>query len=415
MLTNVVIFGICLIVYWLNGPYAIASSDSWPTSLLAFNLLENHTFHFDLWRSTRLFEGLRTPYFLVESASGHLTSAYPIGTSILTFPLYLVFFLIVKVQAILQGHPVVDLTTDSFFLTRLFYEKAAASILAALTVVFFYRSVRLNFPRWIAALTSLIFAFATSMWVISAQALWQHGPIVFLTTLSLWALLKANQVPASQCCRYLLLVGIACGLLPGIRPTTILLCATIVAYSGYSYRQQALWLLPGLTLSLPSLIWNLYYFGDIKGGYDIVNQAAIAYGIQPYAITPRRLVQGFISLLFSPSRGLFVFSPIVLYGLLGIKPLWRQRRQPDAPLILGLTIAAGILFASYCAYFMWWAGACYGPRFLVDTLPVLCYLISYQLATMPKLRFFGRQLWQWGLFTIALVYTLSGHYLCFLK
>jgi Dolichyl-phosphate-mannose-protein mannosyltransferase len=398
------IFGICLAIYWCNGLYAMAAGDSWPTSLLAFNLLENHTLHFDFMRSSSLFNELRPPYFFVESTSGHLTSIYPIGTAILTFPLYVVFFIILKIQGSLQGHPALDLAADTFFHTRLFYEKVAASILTALTVVIFYRSVRLKFSNTNAWLSAIIFAFGTSMWTTSSQALWQHGPVAFLLTIALWALLKANRSSHPQ--RYLMLTGIACGFLPGVRPTAALFSIAIVAYSIYAYRLQSLWLMPGISLHLPTLIWNLYYFDNLQGGYAAIDQSWYKHGIPIYLFRPRRLAEGFFGLLFSPSRGIVIFSPIVLYALFGLKPIWQQRDQKDAQLLLGLVTASILLFFSYCAYFIWWAGYCYGPRFLVDILPIVCFLVSYGLNANP-LPGFKTLSWQSPLFGSLLVYSIG--------
>jgi hypothetical protein len=398
------IFGVCLAIYWCNGLYAMAAGDSWPTSLLAFNLLENHTLHFDFMRSSALFHELRPPYFFIETTSGHLTSIYPIGTSLLTFPLYVVFFIILKIQATLQGHPALDLAADTFFQTRLFYEKVAASIITASTVLIFYRSVRLKFSNTIAWLSAIIFAFGTSVWTTSSQALWQHGSVAFLLTLSLWALLKANRASHPQ--RYLILTGIVCGLLPGVRPTAALFSMAIVAYSIYAYRWQALWLMPGFSLHLPSLIWNLYYFNNHQGGYAAIDETWYKHGVPIHSFTPRRLTEGFFGLLFSPSRGIVIFSPILLYGIFGLKPIWQHRDQKDAQLFIGMTIAGVLLFFSYCAYFIWWAGYCYGPRFLVDTLPIICFLVSYGLNANP-LPGFKTLSWRSLLFSSLLVYSIG--------
>jgi hypothetical protein len=389
MIRSFVIFGFCLAIYWLNGKHAMATADSWPNAILAFNWLENQTLHLDFLRSSSLFHGLQQPYFLQESPSGHLTSAYPIGTAIVTFPLYACFFVLWKLQAIAQGNPRLDLAADSFFLTRLFYEKLAATILAACTLVIFDRAVRLKFSTQVATLSTIILGFATSMWIIGAQALWQHGSVAFLLTTGLWCLLKANRVAAPERPRYLLGAGLVCGLLPGVRPTSWLLTIALLLYSVYAYRRQVIWLIPGLCSHGLTITWNLYYFGNLQGGYAVIQQALSAQGVPAYAGTAQRLGQGFFGLLLSPSRGLLSFSPILLYAMPGYQRLRSQTHpssaqpsteQRDRALLLMLTIAALLLFLSYCAYMMWWAGNGYGPRFLVDILPILVYLLSYQLA-----------------------------------
>jgi hypothetical protein len=404
MIRSLTLFWICLIIYWLNGSIALAAPDSWVSSIFVFNLLEHHTLHLDVLRSGPFFQELRFPYFLLESPTGHLTSAYPIGTTILTAPLYVIFYVILKCQLLLQGQTALDINADSFLMTRLFYEKVAASVVAAATIVIFDRAVQLKFTKTVALISSLILAFATSMWSLNSQALWQHGSITFLLTVCIYGLFQANRTQGLARSRYLLLVGMACGLLPGVRPTAALFSIAIVAYGIYQYRYAASYLLPGLSLHSLTLLWNWYYFGNFQGSYKILDQAFKTAGIQTYSFAPTQLFQGFAGLLFSPSRGLLVFSPILLYAIYSIKPLWRKRHSPDEQLLITLTIAALLLFLNYCAYFMWWGGFCYGPRFLSDILPIFVYLISYGLATLPKP---SRSLMPWLLFGLTLLYSIG--------
>jgi hypothetical protein len=46
-----------------------------------------------------------------------------------------------------------------------------------------------------------------------------------------------------------------------------------------------------------------------------------------------------------------------------------------------MTLAAFFIVISYGFYVIWWAGHSYGPRFMVDVLPIFCYLINYAVTT----------------------------------
>lgn len=70
------IFLISASVYLANG-VTIGSGDTIPNTLLAFNLLENHTLHLDAFRNS-YFVDVGQFYSFAEGNNGHLSSTYPI-------------------------------------------------------------------------------------------------------------------------------------------------------------------------------------------------------------------------------------------------------------------------------------------------------------------------------------------------
>jgi hypothetical protein len=384
------IFGSALLIYLANGGL-ISSNDSVPNSLLAFHWLENHTLHFDAFRgghyyaSNDIFGQNGIPYFFTESPAGHLTSAYPIGTAILSFPLYALFFLYIKLSAILQHQPaVLDITNPAFEPQRQFYEKLAGAILAALTNVLFYLLARLKFDRSISLVVTFIYGFATLNWVVSSQGLWAHT----LTNLALVSIMlclwKANRLPGetrSRSRRILLATaGFLSGLLPAIRPTGLLFLAASGVYVVSTYRKETLFFLLGTLSFLFNSAWNIYYFGWsprslVMGGYSSLFQHS-----GTYTWTLGYFNTAFWGYLISPSRGLLLFSPVLLFSIPGWYQVYKRRTQTDERLLILLGIACLVLFVQYCFYVPWWGAITYGSRFLVDFLPVLCYPIAYVLA-----------------------------------
>lgn len=362
------LFFICIGVYLANGE-TISSGDAVPNTLLAFNLLENHTLHLDAFRASYFVEkGFF--YAFAEGNNGHLSSTYPIGAAIVTFPLYVIFYVYLKWIHFAPSIPL-NITSESFELYRIFFEKLAATITTAITVVIFYLSSRIKFNRGISLISTFIFAFATNTWVTSSQGLWQHGISNLALICVIFCLLKANRSSKESQKIWLLLAGVACGLLPGIRPTSTLFAITAIVYSLFTYRFQSIFLLFGLVSALPSITWNLYYFGNLTGGYSKMFPEA------PYLFTWDHFQTAFLGTLISPSRGIIVYSPIVLFSLSGAYKVFKFRLGKDEKLICCITIASIILVFSYFFYKVWWAGHCYGPRFMTDIMPVACYLINY--------------------------------------
>jgi len=78
------------------------------------------------------------------------------------------------------------------------------------------------------------------------------------------------------------------------------------------------------------------------------------------------------NILFSPSRGLFIYSPVLIFGIIGIILCWTK----SGTLLLrylSVGVIANILL--YSKFFCWWAGYTYGPRLLADITPILCLFL----------------------------------------
>lgn len=363
------IFIVCTIVYLSNNK-TFGSGDTVPNTLLAFNLLKNHTLHLDVFRES-YFVSFGTFYSFVESNNGHLTSCYPIGPAIVTFPLYFIFYLFLK----LTNNPV-NLSYESFEFYRLLFEKLAATTTTSISVVIFYLASRIKFDKSIAFISTFIYAFATNTWTTSSQGLWQHGISNLALISIIFCLLKANRAQGRKKKVLLLTAGICCGLLPGIRPTSALFSVAAVTYSVFTYRIQSILFLIGLLSAVPSVIWNSYYFNNLTGCYTK------AFATLPYVFTFSNFVSTSLGILVSPSRGVLIFSPIVLYSCFGAYQVFKLRHGRDEKLIGCMTIASTFLVINYCFFTIWWAGWSYGPRFMTDLMPVACYLISYASANL---------------------------------
>lgn len=389
---GLLIFCACLFIYLANHR-TISSGDNIPSSLLAFNWLSGNSLNFDGFRNSYLWNQAdscvncaSTPHYFVEAPSGHLTSTYPIGNAILSFPIYGILFVVLKlthgIQSWIGQVPVALSITDAAFeVHRQAYEKLVATILTSGAVVLFYFCAALKFHPGIALLVTFIYGFATNTWMTNSQGLWQHGAANFALLSVLLCLLKANRA-VNYRPQLLLVAGFFCGLIPGCRPTSILFAIAIFLYCLFTYGRDVRFFLLGLPSFILSSSWNFYYFGFspknlLVAGYSRFSNTSFTASF--YQFTPGQFLQGCLGLLISPSRGLLVYSPILLFAIPGVFPVWKLRGKKDELLIGCLTIAAILVFFQYCFFTIWWGGWGYGPRFLTDILPVLCLLIGYGL------------------------------------
>ena len=349
----------------LGGRYS--SGDTVPTSLAALNLLQHGTVYFDNFRNSYLSQG--QAYYFTESLRGHWVSIYPIGASILTFPIYLVLYL-----GLLLWGPRLDITDPGFEPLRLLFQSVAAAMVTALSAIVFYQACRLKFSRRVALLSTITFAFATSTWSISARALWQHGPANLVLITGLYLLLRAARRSASRSLSmHLFLAGLCFGFLPSVRPTSALFTIAVLAYVVYYYRLRTLSFIAGFIAYLPALVWNVYHFGKLSGGYGNV------FGQAPYVLTLSHFITTALGHLISPSRGLLIISPILLFSIVGFINLLKSNNESNQErwLIYTLLLGAAGILIQYSFYTVWWGGHSIGPRFMTDILIPLCYLINY--------------------------------------
>lgn len=361
----VAIFVVTLAIYMSNGE-TISSYDSGPNTVFAYNAIEHGALDFDRFRGGEL-AGLGGAYAFVEAPNGHLTSLFPIGTAFLTFPVYALLFAV--------EHPG-DVAATGFEPQRLHDEKLVASIVAALAAMLFFGCARLIGTGWQAGIATVAFALGTETWMIGSQGLWQHGPVCLVLIALIFSLLRAERAGGTNTrAAWMLAAGLLAGFLPVIRPTALLFTIAAAAFALTTLTAGRRLFIGGVVLGLaPGLAWNFAFFHSLTGGY--------ASNLSLYDFAPAHVAAALAGLLVSPSRGLFAFTPIVLFSFAGAV-LALRRGDPAARLLTLLGLASLALVLNYAAFAIWDGGHCYGPRFLTDAMPVAALLLVYVIPAEP--------------------------------
>jgi len=344
------LFVLALVVYNANGR-VIGSGDTLPARFLPFALLEHGTIYVDPVRAATT-GGWPAPYWIRPSPNGHWVSTYPIATPLLVSPLYM--------PAVVWRR-MTDAPESSLPIVGMVMEKVAASLVASAMVAWFYLLLRRRAPRRDALLLAAALGFATNTWMSGSQALWQHGVAELLVVAALWWLTApptAGNIAAA---------GAAAGLLAANRPPDALLAAAfgLLALDGERRRHLHWFVLAAAVPALATLSYNVSIVGHVSGGYAMGRAAREGFFGLP--IGP-----GLAGLLLSPTKGLLVFSPFLLFVPLGFVHAWRDRRERwTAGVLAGGVLAQLLLYARTD----WRAGFSYGPRFLADALPILVWLL----------------------------------------
>ncbi len=94
------------------------------------------------------------------------------------------------------------------------------------------------------------------------------------------------------------------------------------------------------------------------------------------------LWEGVRGLLVSPGRGLFLYAPATILGVVTLPRF--AARAPTIAAFVALSLLAFVLF--YARWYMWEGGWCWGPRFLIPILPLLLLPLLCLFEEPPKNR-----------------------------
>jgi len=346
----------CLLVYNANGR-AISAGDTYPARYLPFAIWRYHSLLLDPTATLTAQGRGDTAFWMVPAPGGHTISLYPVVVPVLIAPLYLPAVGYLHLQGWTDGR--LD------HMARVM-EKLSASLVAALSASFLYLLLRRRAAAPIALVLTLAYAFGTTTWVISSQALWQHGMAELLVIGALLLLTGPCTAPRA------LAAGLLCGLIAGNRPPDVILAAVLGTYGLFWAGRRRAALLAAAA-ALPAglvLLYNLGVAGNLAGGYGLMGKAGFF---------KHDLLSGLGGLLFSPTRGLFVFSPFLLFLVLAWRHLPRDRGERGLTLALSAGVVLQILLYAKTD---WRAGISWGPRYMTDLLPLLLWMLVPVVAAL---------------------------------
>jgi hypothetical protein len=347
--TSLLIGLVCLLVYNANGR-GITAGDTYPARYLPFAIVQHHTIFLDPVAKVAAQGRGAGAYWMLPRPDGHVISLYPVVVPLLVAPLYVPAVGYLRMSGWTEGR--LDHAARIM-------EKLSASLLAALSASLLYLLLRRRATGSIALLLTAAYAFGTTTWVISSQALWQHGMAALLVIGALLLLTGASTAPRA------IAAGLLCGVIAANRPPDAILGAALGLYGLFwASRRHKLMFVAAWALPLAAVVlYNFGVAGNVLGGYGLIGKAAFF----SHALLP-----GVAGLLFSPTRGLLVFSPFLLFLVLAGRFLPRSREER---FLTALMIAAVAIQIMLYAKADWRGGLSWGPRYMTDFLPFLIWML----------------------------------------
>lgn len=344
---SAVIFAVAFGAYTANGR-EIASYDSQPSKYLALEIATHH--RLSLGHVVGKVPELANRSGFAKDLRGNYRSAYPLPSA----------FAAGVTAWVLSAAGLVDL--DALLAGRL-VAKLTASILTALMVVCAFLAAARRLPERQAAVLALGLGLGTNLWTGVSQTLWQQETAL-LCLMAAVLLLDTATPSVARAAAVGALLGVAGWARLPLAPTVAVLVISLVV----RWRvRAAVAFIPLAASAGIAIAVNLAWFGHPLGAlpaletlHPTIHGTTGSFETKPWISAA--------GLLFSPSRGLLVFSPVVAIAAAGWAAALRARW--DSPLRWCLAAAIS-QFVFYATYRVWWAGHTYGPRYMLDLLPLL--------------------------------------------
>ena len=333
-------------------------SDPRSTLLVSESILTHGTIKLDHYGP----EALERYGRAVRLKNGHYYNYFPLGTPLAGIPFV----------ALARGWGFNMLQSEAAV------QMLIASVTALLTLFLLLKVAGLFLPPLSASLISGLFWFGTSLASTCGTALWSHNFAGLFALIAIYSALKEARGPGG--CRWPV-IGICLFFAYLCRPNMALLAPVVLLfYFSYSRRNAVK---AGVLLAVLLGFFagfSLYEFGQILPDYYLP-QRLVDYEINQFpedCSIPASgyFLKGCFGNLFTPSRGLFIYSPFILAA-------WLCRKSASEKFKLNLSwLLIGVLWplmhwVAISNYPLWWAGHSFGSRLMTDILPGIFLLTIY--------------------------------------
>ncbi len=320
--------------------------------------------------------------------NGHYYWLYPIGTPLIAVPVCVIYKYIAPVLF------------PKIWKIPHFLQLFIASFIVALAALFIYLTAYFSTGNAVISfLLVTIFAFCTSAWSIASRALWQHGPSMLMLSLALFLIISAKKNP-----RLIKYAGLPLAFSYLIRPTNAISIVLLTLFVFLEYRRYF----------IPYLLWSLLIFVPfVLYTLNINNSFLSMYYVPSHNFgVCRNFGVGLAGHLFSPSRGILIFSPILLFSLYGMFLKLSARKVERLDLFLVSIIFIHWIVISY--YPDWTGGFSVGNRYFSDMMPYFVFFLIPVIVRITQMKGF-KQIIALFIFFSLMTISFMIHYRCVTK
>lgn len=348
-------FSILTFKFWINwaiGHPFQQDVDQYYSYLVAQFIHQDLSFHFP------------HTYWLVQTPIGTYVPKVTMGLSILYFPFFVIG------NNIAYAFDFVDLGYSVPYAWCIHL----GSIFYVLVGIWYTRkSLKLFFNEWITAASILLILFGTNLFYYTyKESEMSHGYLFFLFSVFIFHVLKWRQ---TNKIKYLYYFSFTAGLVTLIRPTEILilLFPLFIYVSSFSELKSRMLELISLKwkivlavfIFLIPIIPQLIFWKTHTGQFFF-----FSYGSEEgfFFLDPK-----FYNVLFSWKKGWFIYTPLMLFSIIGLIMMFLKDRKIAIPIFLYFMINLYLI----CSWWDWGYGGAFGMRALVQTYAFLVFPLAF--------------------------------------
>lgn len=338
-----------VIIYYEYLPAAIVFND------LSFEFIKDfpQDFNGTIWLNDKEKETSKVPKFTMGMAF-----------------MYLPFFLIGHLLAHIFDYTAYGYSLPYFILICI------SSWFYAFLGLFYLRKILLkHYNDVVVGFTLISIAFATNLfYYVTQETAMSHAYSFCLFSVFIWKTISWHN---QKTFKTAITLGLLMGLITLIRPTNVLLAFVFILYNVTSFKllkdKVALFLQYKnqiFTIIICTIIiWiPQFVFWKSLTGHWFFN----SYGKEGFYFSNPKILDG----LFSYRKGWLVYTPLMLFAILGITFLFKERNKWAVPILFFLILNVYVVFSWWC----WWYGGSFGSRPMID---------SYALLAIPLASFFS--------------------------
>ena len=345
---GLLIFALISLVYFLSAKGNTEISDTYFSVQTAKAIVANHTLSP---------EGCRPAYCYKSQKDGKFYSRYGLGLAFIFTP----FVLLGQALGALTNIPEGQITDFLISFYNIFFG-AGASVIMFYIIRFFGNSNR------VSLIMALLLGLGTFCWRYSVWD-FSEGAQMFFIFLSIYCVLKNSLkslgLGALSFCCLLLLKVLYMVYLPVFILYILMKNRRDIKKAA---RSLSLFLFIVLLGFSSILFLNYLRFGEIlEFGYGLEANHFYLSGIKQHAI----------KLLYWLDKGIFIYNPLFILGVLGYFKFFKLFRK-EAIFFLSII---GLNFILTCMWYGWHGGSSWGPRYLVPVAPlwlIPCFLFFYK-------------------------------------
>lgn len=347
---GVLLFSLVTIIFLFSRVHQLADSNY--SMLLSQSLFQYHSFTLDHYAIPRHNPKQQKAYisngdiYQLELIDNHIYYFFPPGSSMLSVP----HVALMNALGVSASNPDGTYNREGEAKIQI---GLAALLMAGLTTIIFFTS-RLLLSFWWSMLLTLGSALGTQIWSTASRALWPDTWGIFIIGSVIWILAA---VETKRCRLRPILLATLLSWSYFVKPTFSISIIAVTVYVFIYHRSAFTWyFLSGAAWCFAFIGYSQYHFGQLLPNYYQGNRLSFSSFWEALAGN-----------LISPSRGLLVFVPILLFIAY---LLIRYRSELASLRLFALSITVIVVHLIVVSGFSpWWGGHCYGPRYSAGLVP----------------------------------------------